>query len=158
MHIRVESEETIHCRRNEHDEGNDDKRIETGEDGLDGLVPPKLGMHCPQNPLREDSVDSKEQDHPSGDKNSGCDADVDIGLPVSPYDTHDAGCNSRHAKTEEHAGKVEFVAAAEVNLENCHVADGANNEERHEDCGDRRVNTVVWETTQGSILGWIWGT
>ena len=60
--------------------------------------------------------------------------------PTSPHDPHDAGHHPHHAESKHHAGHQKFVTFPPVQLEDCHVSDGAAEEEDEEDGGDGDID------------------
>lgn len=109
-------------------------------------MPAAVRVRCPDDPLREDQVDDEKQDHTCCDEDLCCDCYADVGLAAGPDYAHYAGGDSCHAETEHHPGHYEFVAAALVNLEDCHVRNGPKDVEEEEDSSDGDIGREVWDT------------
>lgn len=116
-------------------------------------MPAAIWMTGPDNPLREDEVDHKQQHHPCGNEDLRCDRNPDVHLSGRPYDAHDTGGDSSHAEPEHHAGHEKFVTAPLVQLEDSHVGDGAENEEDEEDSGDGYISMDGRHAAQAGTLG-----
>jgi len=98
-----------------------------------------MWVGCPYDPLGEDEIDDEEQHHARGDEDLGCKRDTDIKGSCRPNDAHDAGDGAGHAETEHHAGHDELMPPTLIELENDHVSDGTEDEEKEEDGGDWNI-------------------
>ena len=116
--------------------GNDDgkhqknKSIEDEECPMECPVPAKVRMCSSDYPLRKDDVDEQQNQNAGADEDHCCNSDRDVVWVASPNDPHDAGHSPGHAETEQEARHEEFVAFASVRLEDVHVADCSEDEEK----------------------------
>ena len=110
-------------------------------------------MSRPYHPLRKEDVDHKEQHHPSRHEDIRSNGHLDIRRIIGPDDAHDLGDYSGHAETEQHAGHDEFVAPSQVELEDCHVGDCADEEEDEEDATYGHVDAYSGDAAESGCLG-----
>ena len=116
--------------------GNDDgeqqknKSVEDEECPMKCPVPAKVRMRSSDYSLRKDEVDEQQNQNPGAHEDHCCNSDRDVVWVASPNNPHDAGHGSRHTETEQEARHEEFVAFALVRLEDEHVADCSEDEEK----------------------------
>ncbi len=152
--IFVEAEEALDGCRDEHYQTDHDEDVCRYEGPVEGGMPARTWMTRSHYPLSEQKVDDEEQDHSSGNEDVGRDSYADVLRSCSPDDAHDHGGDASHAETEHHAGDVEFVASSLVDLEDRHVADGADKEEDEEDCADGEIESNGGKAAQACGCRW----
>ena len=97
-------------------------------------------MHCSENSLCKYQVDQVDDQNSSIVEDLCCDGDLDVSLPGSPNDSHDAGDNSCHAESEENRTKQELVVPFAIFLEDYHIGSGKAKVENQEDRRDWNIN------------------
>jgi hypothetical protein len=74
-----------------------------------------------------------------------------------PHEAHGAGCDTGHAEAKEGAAGEKFVALTLIELQDCHVCNGAEDVEEEEDTGDGNIGSVVGEAAETRGCGSVWG-
>lgn len=119
-------------------------------------MPAAVGVGSSDYPLREDDVDDKQEDHSCCHEDLRRYGDGDLGRPRGPDDSHHAGGDSGHTETKHHSGHDEFMSPPHVQLENGHVGDGAEHEEKEKDGGDWDIEVDGWGEAQTSMSRRVW--
>jgi len=134
--VAVEGVHLLHDAGDQHGQVQDDAGQVGAEHPLGGPMPAEVGVLGAEDPQGEDEVDDDDDDDAGVDEDVRGDGDGDGGRTGQPDDAHHAGDGARHAEAEEGAAGEEFVGAAEVELQDRHVGDGAEDEEDQEDGED----------------------
>ena len=113
-------------------------------------------MRSPQDPLREDEVDNKQQDYSSSNKNVGSYSDGYVGSPIGPYYSHRRSRYTCHAETKHRARDDEFVASSAIHLQDRHVANGSADEEEEEDGCNWNIDGDGGLTSELCGCGEVW--
>ena len=91
-------------------------------------MPTTVRMRSSDDALSEDEIDDEDQHHASGHENLGRNGQSDVRGSCRPCYPQDAAGDSGHAKTEQHGRHDEFMSSLFVDLEDCHVGYGADDE------------------------------
>ena len=96
----IESVEGLHGAGDEHDETDDDGRVDDLEGEREELVPAEVRVRGAEDALGKDEVDDEEQDDAGGDEDLRGNGDAYVGYVDRPDDAHYAGHDSGHAEAE----------------------------------------------------------
>lgn len=141
----------------EHDQARNHGRDERAQDDPAGHAPAETRVVRPQHALDEDEVGDEDDDDASVSEDLGGDGDADVCRVAGPDDAHDVCGDAGHGEAEEEAGEDEFVAAAPVALEDCHVEGGGGDEEGEDDGGDGDVDGGGWGEAEDGVFGGVRG-
>lgn len=142
---------------NEHDQASNHGRDERAYDDPGGHAPAQTRMIRPQHALDEDEVGDKDDDDAGVCEDLGGDGDAHVCWVAGPDDAHDVCGDAGHGEAEEEAGEDEFVAAASVALEDCHVEGGGGDVEDEDDGGDGDVDFAGWGEAEAGVFGGVRG-
>lgn len=154
--ILVECVERLNDHGDDHNEGDDDENVEKSEEFREDRMPAAVRVRSSNDSLREDEINDKEEDHPCCHEDLGRYGDWHLCRSGGPYDSHHAGGDSGHAKTEHHSGHDEFMSPSLIHLENGHMGDGAENEENEKDGSDWDIEIDGWCEAQRSVGRRVW--
>lgn len=154
--ILLERVERLNGHGNDHDESEDNENVDENEELGEKPMPAAAGVRRSDDALGEDEINDKQEDDACCDEDLRRDGNGNVGRPGGPDDSHDAGSDAGHAETKHHSGHDEFMTAPLIQLENGHVGDGAENEEKQKDGGDWDIDMDGGSEAQRRMGGSVW--
>jgi hypothetical protein len=113
----------------DHDQDSNNQDVKEHEDFANNRIPAKGRMGSAQAALGKEKVEDKQNQHASGDENASCNAQLHVVVVVCPRNPQGTGKGARHAKAKARSAGDELVVSSVVDLKDCHVRDGAEDEE-----------------------------
>lgn len=141
----------------EHDQARNHGPDKRAQDDPGRHAPAYMRMVRPQHALDENQVGDEDDDDAGVGEDLGGDGDADVCRVAGPDNAHDVCGDAGHGEAEEEAGEDEFVAAALVALEDCHVEGGGGDVEGEDDGGDGDVDGAGWGEAEAGVFGGVRG-
>lgn len=134
--------------RDNHGQDSDNQDVVGHEDFGENRVPANGRMGSAQEALGKEEVEDKQNQHASGNENASCNAQLYVVGFECPRNSQAAGKSARHAEAKARCAGDELVISSEVDLIDCHIRDGAEDEQDQENAGDGDIDALIGKTTQ----------